>query len=70
MYRIPSDSLIEKVKDTLQMCEVEFEESADKKSWDAKNVGIPLDMLLKDQFAFKIEESAMDLALGALNAGI
>ena len=70
MVKIPNDVLKDKVQDTLQMCEVAHEFSSDKKSWEAKNVGLQLDMLLKESFSFAIEESAMDLALGALNAGI
>ena len=60
----------EKVQDTLQMCEVDFQFSSDKKEWDHKNVGLALDKLLKDSFAYQVEESQMELALAALNAAI
>ena len=52
------------------MCEVEFAFSNDKKEWDHKNVNLALDKLLKDSFAYLVEESSMELALSALNAAI
>jgi hypothetical protein len=54
----------------LQLCEVNFEFSVDKKLWDPKIVLLSLEQLLKGNFAFMIEESKMDLALSALNAAI
>jgi DNA mismatch repair protein MSH2 len=65
-----NDVLQEKLQDTLQMCEVEFAFSNDKKEWDHKNVNLALDKLLKDSFAYLVEESSMELALSALNAAI
>ena len=65
-----SEVLQEKVQDTLQMCEVDFQFSTDKKEWDPKNVNLALDKLLKDSFAYQVEESQMELALSALNAAI
>lgn len=52
------------------MCEVDFAFSSDKKEWDPKNVSLSLDQLLKTSFSYMIEESKMELALSALNAGI
>jgi DNA mismatch repair protein MSH2 len=62
--------LKDKIQDTLQMCEVDFAFHPDKKLWDAKNVGLALDQLLTQSFSFMIEESKLELALAALNAGI
>ena len=52
------------------MCEVDFAFATDKKDWDPKHIGLSLDQLLKQSFAFMIEESKMELALSALNAAI
>ena len=62
--------LHEKVQDTLQMCEVDFSFTENKKDFSAQNIQLTLNTLLKQSFAFKMEERDMDLALGALNAGI
>jgi DNA mismatch repair protein MSH2 len=64
------DPMRDKVTDVMQMCEVEFAFAQDKKDWDAKHISLSLDQLLKQSFAFMIEESKMELALSALNAAI
>jgi DNA mismatch repair protein MSH2 len=67
---MPADIFRDKIQDTLQMCEVDFSFSADRKDWDHKDVHISLEQLLKTSFSFMIEESRMELALQALNAAI
>ena len=52
------------------MCEVDFSFSEDKKAFSNANIQSTLAPLLKDSFAYKLEESEMEHALGALNAGI
>lgn len=52
------------------MCEVDFAFSDNKKSFSGQHVESTLMNLLKDNFSYMITESEMDLALGALNAGI
>lgn len=52
------------------MCEVEFSFTDNKKEFNGENIQETLRPLLKDNFAYMITESEMDLALGALNAGI
>jgi hypothetical protein len=70
LANIPNEILREKVQDTLQMCEVEFAFAENKKDFTSQGIQMPMSTLLKESFAFMIEESEMDLALGALNAGI
>lgn len=67
---LSNEMLHEKVQDTLQMCEVDFSFTENKKDFSAQNIQLTLNTLLKQSFAFKMEERDMDLALGALNAGI
>jgi len=67
---LPSDLLREKVQDVLQMCEVEFAFAANKKDFTSTNIQHILGTLLKENFSYKVEESEMDLALGALQAAI
>jgi len=52
------------------MCEVDFAFSDNKKSFSGQHVEQTLSNLLKDNFSYMVTESEMDLALGALNAGI
>lgn len=52
------------------MCEVDFSFTDNKKDFSAQNVQHVLESLLKENFSYLITESEMDLALGALNAGI
>ena len=58
------------MQDTLQMCEVDFVFSENKKDFIGANIQYSLNNLLKENFAYMVTESEMDLALGALNAGI
>ena len=67
---MPNEILKDKVQDTLSMCEVDFSFSEDKKAFSNANIQSTLAPLLKDSFAYKLEESEMEHALGALNAGI
>jgi len=48
------------------MCEVEFSFANNKKDFGITNINHTLGVLLKENFAYKVEESEMDLALGAL----
>ena len=52
------------------MCEVDFAFADNKKEFSNANIQSTLAPLLKDSFAYKLEESEMEHALGALNAGI
>lgn len=52
------------------MCEVEFSFSGNKKDFYTNNIQNVLGTLLKENFAYKVEESEMELALGALQAAI
>ena len=52
------------------MCEVDFTFSENKKDFSGHNIQYTLQTLLKDNFSYMVTESEMDLALGALNAGI
>lgn len=67
---LPNELLREKVTDTLQMCEVNFTFCENKKEFAANDVRLALDNLLKENFAYLVTESEMDLALGSLNAAI
>ena len=58
------------MQDTLSMCEVDFSFADNKKEFTNANIQSTLAPLLKDSFAYKLEESEMEMALGALNAGI
>ncbi len=51
------------------MCEVDHL-IGNKKDFDSKNIQNNLNILLKDNINYKIEESEMELALGCLQAGI
>lgn len=62
--------LREKIQDTLQMCEVQFDFTDNKKDFSGQNIQYNLQQLLKENFSYMITESEMELALGALNAGI
>jgi len=66
IVNLPSDLLREKIQDVLQMCEVEFSFSGNKKDFYTNNIQNVLGTLLKENFAYKVEESEMELALGAL----
>ena len=70
LVNLPNELLREKVTDTLQMCEVNFSFSENKKEFTGQNVQDVLQRLLKDNFAYMITESEMDLALASLNAAI
>jgi len=67
---LPNELLREKVTDTLQMCEVNFNFSENKRDFSGQTVQEDLQRLLKDNFAYMITESEMDLALGCLQAAI
>ena len=54
----------------MQMCEVDFIFAENKKDFTSANIQNAMSLLLKQSFAYMIEESELDLALGALNAGI
>jgi len=60
----------EKIQDTMQMCEVDFTFSENKKDFTCANIQHAMNTLLKQSFAYMIEESELELALSALNAGI
>ena len=51
------------------MCEVDHV-IANKKDFEIKNIQSTLNVVLKDNMNYKIEESEMELALGCLQAGI
>jgi hypothetical protein len=51
------------------MCEVDHL-IGNKKDFDSKNIHNNLNILLKDNINYKIEESEMELTLGCLQAGI
>jgi hypothetical protein len=51
------------------MCEV-YHLIGNKKDFHSKNIQHNLNILLKDNINYKIEESEMELALGCLQAGI
>jgi DNA mismatch repair protein MSH2 len=70
LVSLTTEIIREKLQDTLQMCEVDFAFSDNKKNFSGQMVQSYLTNLLKDNFAYMITESEMDLALGALNAGI
>lgn len=70
LVSLTTEIIREKLQDTLQMCEVDFAFSDNKKNFSGQQVQNCLTNLLKDNFAYMITESEMDLALGALNAGI
>ena len=52
------------------MCEVNFSFSENKKDFTSKQIDNILAPLLKEKFEYKMQESELELALGALNAGI
>lgn len=60
----------EKIQDTMQMCEVDFTFAENKKDFTCANIQQAMNTLLKQSFAYMIEESELELALSALNAGI
>lgn len=70
LINLTNDVQREKIQDTMQMCEVDFTFAENKKDFTCANIQLSLNMLLKQSFAYMIEESELDLALGALNAGI
>ena len=51
------------------MCEVDHV-IGNKKDFDSRNIQNTLNIVLKDNINYKIEESEMELALGCLQAGI
>ena len=51
------------------MCEVEHI-TGNKKDFDHRQIQNTLNIVLKDNINYKIEESEMELALGCLQAGI
>jgi hypothetical protein len=70
LINLPNDMNREKIQDTMQMCEVDFTFAENKKDFTSANIQNAMSVLLKQSFAYMIEESELDLALGALNAGI
>ena len=70
ILHLPNEMLREKIDDTLKMCEVEYDYPENKKDFSGQHIQSSLEKLLKENFAYMITESEMDLALGALNAGI
>ena len=52
------------------MCEVQFDFAESKKEFSGQSIQYSLNTLLKENFSYMVTESEMDLALGALNAGI
>jgi len=52
------------------MCEVDFSFADNKKEFASTNIQLIMNTLLKQSFAYMIEESELELALSALNAGI
>jgi hypothetical protein len=62
------DLIQDKLTDLLTLCEVEHS-FVPKKDFAATDVANTLELLLKTNFKFNIEESEMKLALGALKAG-
>ena len=65
-----SEILTQKITETLQMCEVKFKLSDKKSDFSSKEIETTLMPLLKEKFDHKIQESQLEMALGALNAGI
>ena len=59
------DILKDKIVDLLKMCEVDYI-PGNKKDFNSTSIQHTLSSLLKESFTYKIEESEMDLALGAL----
>ena len=70
VVHLPNELLREKVTDTLQMCEVNFAFNENKKDFSGVDVRSHLETLLKENFAYLVTESEMDLALSSLNAAI
>ena len=62
--------LREKVQDTLSLCEVDFSFAENKRDFSSQSIESTLEPLLKEKFAYQLGESELELALGALNAGI
>ena len=69
LINMPQELMKDKVQDLLQMCEVDHV-IANKKDFEIKNIQSTLNVVLKDNMNYKIEESEMELALGCLQAGI
>lgn len=70
LINLPNDMNRDKVQDTMQMCEVDFVFAENKKDFSCANIQLAMNTLLKGSFSYMIEESELELALGALNAGI
>ena len=70
IVNLQSDMLREKVRETLQLCEVDFSFPDNKKWFSCQEIENKLQPLLKERFEYKMKESELELALGALNAGI
>ena len=70
LINLPNDMIKEKIQDTMQMCEVDFSFAENKKDFNCTNIQSVMNTLLKQSFSYMIEESEMELSLGALNAGI
>ena len=70
IVNLQSEMLRDKVKETLQLCEVDFSFPDNKKQFSSQGIENALEPLLKEKFEYKMEESELELALGALNAGI
>ena len=69
MVNLPSDYYKHKIEDVVKMCEVDMI-IGNKKDFSTANIQQALNSLLKDTFMHMIEESDMDLALSAVNAGM
>lgn len=52
------------------MCEVDFTFSENKKDFTSSRIQFTLTPLLKENFAYLLAESEMELALSSLNAAI
>ena len=70
IVHLTDEILREKLTDLFQMCEVEFAFSQDRKHFNASGIQMRLTPLLKENFAYLLSESEMDLGLGALSAAI
>ena len=67
---LQNEMMRDKVMETLQLCEVDFCFSDDRKQFQCKEIETTLAPLLKESFDYNMEESTLELALSALNAGI
>lgn len=70
LVHLPDEVLREKLTDLFQLCEVDFSFSQDRKQFNPSGIQLRLTPLLKENFAYLLSESEMDLGLGALSAAI